>query len=507
MKTITNYNKYNVLPIIKTIKYKAIDPALLYEGLAQMFEYSFILENIRFKEKIFSFIGIIPEKIIKFEKDKYDHFSLIIQAHTSSNQYLIDQEPIEYLKKELNYIKGPILPNIPDFYCSFVGYFGYEMIDFWEDIYHKNKGKKIKYGDLPLTTMILPKVSLIIDHSERLIHVVNCVYLTKDKNFQKELLEANFEITQMEKNIKLLLDSFEKEKDSNFIFINSSNYTSVENLIFHTKKNEFLDKVCKAKDYINSGDAFQIVLSQKFSIELTSNSFEIYKALRIMNPSPYMFYINTPEVQIFGTSPEMLVKVEQNKVITRPLAGTKARNKNLEKDLQVEKELLNDEKEKAEHIMLVDLARNDLGRVCIEKSVKVTKLFGIEKYSHVMHIYSQVEGIKKETISSLDVLKRVFPAGTVSGAPKIRAIEIINELEDEPREIYAGAIGYVDHNGNLDTSIAIRTIVCKKNKAIIQAGAGIVSYSDPEKEYYETLNKAKALFKAIGITEEAFNNF
>ncbi|HPZ29781.1 MAG TPA: anthranilate synthase component I family protein, partial [Defluviitoga sp.] len=312
---------------------------------------------------------------------------------------------------------------------------------------------------------------------------------------------AQSEIDNLKENIIEIL----KIQDSKDTTSDEQSYSKRQypplNITYHTKKEDFLEQVKKAIEQINSSGAFQIVLSQKFSTHIESNPFEIYEVLRAINPSPYMFYLNFPEAKILGCSPEMLVKVERGEVISRPLAGTRTRGQKAEEDTDLEQELLNDEKEKAEHVMLVDLTRNDLGKVCKRGSVKVTQLFGIEKYSHVMHIYSQVEGVKREDVGLLEILKSVFPAGTVSGAPKIKAIELIEILEAEPREVYAGSIGYITPDGDLDAAIAIRTIVCKGSEAFIQSGAGIVSYSIPEKEYEETLNKAKAMFKAIEIAE------
>ncbi|HAF50146.1 MAG TPA: anthranilate synthase component I, partial [Synergistaceae bacterium] len=258
-----------------------------------------------------------------------------------------------------------------------------------------------------------------------------------------------------------------------------------------------------AKEYIAAGDAFQIVLSQRFYIPTDIPSLDIYETLREGNPSPYLFFFDFDGVEVFGSSPEVLVKVEKDKVITRPLAGTRPRGSSEAADIRLCEELLADEKELAEHVMLIDLARNDLGRVCEAGSVRVTEALGVERYSRVMHIVSQVEGIKRSGISPLEVLKHTFPAGTVSGAPKIRAMELIDELEGAPRGPYAGAVGYVDYQGNMDMSIAIRTFFKVEGKLYLQAGAGIVSDSVPEREYEETLNKARALFEAVKKAKKA----
>jgi anthranilate synthase component 1 len=258
----------------------------------------------------------------------------------------------------------------------------------------------------------------------------------------------------------------------------------------------------KAKEHIKAGDIFQIVLSQKFSIANDLPPFKIYRALRSVNPSPYSFYLNFPEIRIIGSSPEVLVRVRDQRVMTRPLAGTSRRGKDSKEDQELKMDLLNDEKEKAEHTMLLDLGRNDLSRIAAPGSVEVTELMEVEFYSKVMHIVSQVEADLKQGLDSLDVLKAVFPAGTVSGAPKIKAIELIDGLEKEARGVYAGTVAYLSFNGNLDSCITIRTFSLVEGRLNLQVGAGIVADSDPIKEYQETLNKGRALFEALEVVRE-----
>ena len=264
----------------------------------------------------------------------------------------------------------------------------------------------------------------------------------------------------------------------------------------------FRKAVLKAKRYIKAGDIFQVVLSQAFRTPLTAQPFDVYRALRSVNPSPYMFYLNGGDFQLIGSSPEVHVRYEEGKATLRPIAGTRARGASEAADRKMEKELLNDKKECAEHLMLVDLGRNDLGRVCEYKSVHVPEFMVIERYSHVMHIVSLVEGKLKKDKNAFDLLRATFPAGTVSGAPKVRAMQIIDEMENQKRGFYAGVVGYFSFSGNLDSCIAIRTILVKDKTALVQAGAGIVADSDPDKEYLETVHKAKALMKAIEIAEQ-----
>ncbi|KUK83992.1 MAG: Anthranilate synthase [Petrotoga mobilis] len=477
----------SILPIIEKISLENFDPTVIYKKIALNNPYSFILENLSINEKKYSLIGITPLKVVKL--------SYIVKNKTKLNfiekgKTFFDESTdyISFLKEQLKSIQYERILNIPDLFASFVGYFSYEIISVWEDIYHNEMDKDLKHGDLPLSILVFPRISLILDQSEKVGYLVNVVDSGSEEDIEGRISLAKHENHQILKDLKKTPTQKKEEKNNDQVKLRIKH---------HTSKEEFIEKVEKTKNYINAGEAFQIVLSQRFSCKITQHPFEIYENLRRINPSPYMFYLNYPEATLIGSSPEMLVKVEGQRVITRPLAGTRKRGGTPKADEAIEKELLSDEKERAEHIMLVDLARNDLGRVCKEGSVKVTKFFGIEKYSHVMHIYSQVEGLKKDYLNSLDVLKSLFPAGTVSGAPKIRAIEIIDELEDEPREIYAGVVGYIDTKGNLDTSIAIRTMVCKENEVRIQAGAGIVSYSIGENEYYETVNKAMAMFKSL----------
>jgi anthranilate synthase component 1 len=270
------------------------------------------------------------------------------------------------------------------------------------------------------------------------------------------------------------------------------------------EKNDYIDAVKKAKEYIAAGDIFQVVLAQRFEVDLKTPPFEIYRALRIVNPSPYMYYLKMPEATIVGSSPELLVKIQGQEVSYRPIAGTRPRGSNDLEDERLAQELLADEKERAEHIMLVDLGRNDLGRVCKYGTVRAEDLMFVERYSHVMHLVSALRGQLPENVDRLDTLMACFPAGTVSGAPKVRAMEIIDELEPTRRGVYSGAILYLDFSNNLDSCIAIRTLVVKGNTGYIQAGGGIVADSTPEGEYMETVNKSRALIRAIQLAQKGF---
>ena len=298
-------------------------------------------------------------------------------------------------------------------------------------------------------------------------------------------------------DIKSQIKSMMYQAKVKSIILKKKNVKKKVNVKSNTTKLEFINMVNKAKKYIKKGDIFQVVLSQRFEAKLTKEPLDIYKKLRITNPSPFMFYFNFKDFQIIGASPEILVRLRNNTITVRPIAGTRPRGKTKKQDNYYAKDLLKDQKELAEHLMLLDLGRNDVGKVSKINSVKVTEKFSIEKYSHVMHIVSNVEGIHNKNLSKLNSLLAGFPAGTVSGAPKIRAMEIIDELEKSKRKVYAGGIGYFSANGDFDTCIALRTAISKRNKFYVQAGAGIVADSKPNNEYEETINKAKALINAL----------
>jgi len=476
--------KYNMIPVFEEIIVDTETPISLYKRLALDTDYSYLLESV--KEGRYSFIGLSPERIIKAYQN-----GLIIEEKGQEKLYK-DRDLVKYLKEYLSVFQVQENDNLPPFSGGFVGYFSYEIIDQWEELYHDQPEKKIKYSKTPLSILVLSRIVIAYDHRCNTVKIINNIKLDKDLSItQKKRLyqEGKKEIEDIIKRIKNNKGIYRKEKNES--------KTGVGELTSNTGKQEFSAMVKRAREHIKAGDVFQLVLSQIFSIENKTSPFQIFRALRSINPSPYLFYLNFPEVKLIGSSPEVLVKVEGKRVITRPLAGTRPRGKSRQDDIRLKNELMTDEKECAEHIMLVDLGRNDLGRICQTGSVEVTELMGVEYYSQVMHLVSQVEGDLKEGLDSLDVLRSVFPAGTVSGAPKIKAMELINELEKEPRGPYAGAVGYLSFNGNLDTCITIRTYIIQDEKLSIQVGAGIVADSVPEREYEETLNKARALFKAF----------
>ena len=439
---------------------------------------SFIFESVE-KGKIkgrYTIFGKNPDKIWEFNNKN----SYIIQ---NNRKVKLKEKPeilIEQIIEEFKFNTPKNLPKI----CSLLsGYFSYDSIRYIEKIPNNCKDDL----KLPDVRLLRPRTLIIHDNLKKEIFYIQNIF--KDEkilNYQKKYDEVKSNLFQ------LLIQSSFKSIDYK-VTLNSKNFYVKSN----TSKKRFISMVNKAKKYIKLGDIFQVVLSQRFEAKLTKKPIEIYKKLRITNPSPFMFYFNFSDFQIIGASPEILVRLRNNEITIRPIAGTRPRGKTKKEDLFYEKDLIKDKKELSEHLMLLDLGRNDTGKVSKINSVKVTESFIIEKYSHVMHIVSNVIGKYNKKFSKFKSLLAGFPAGTVSGAPKIRAMEIIDELEKTKRKVYAGGIGYFSANGEFDTCIALRTAIAKKNKFYVQAGAGIVADSKPEKEYQETVNKAKALINAL----------
>ena len=386
---------------------------------------------------------------------------------------------IEKIIEEFKFKTPSSLPPI----CSLIsGYFSYDSIRYIEKIPNKCKDDL----KLPDVRLLRPRTLVIHDNlKKKIFYIINVFNDEKITNYKKRYLEIESEINDL-----LIHASLMKKKKFNNTKINIK-------IKSNTSKNKFLRMVNKAKNYIKIGDIFQVVLSQRFEANLSKKPLEIYKKLRITNPSPFMYFFNFEDFQIIGASPEILVRLRDNKITVRPIAGTRPRGKNKKEDNFFAKDLLKDKKELSEHLMLLDLGRNDAGKVSKIGTIKITESFMIEKYSHVMHIVSNVMGIYNKKFSKFKSLLAGFPAGTVSGAPKIRAMEIIDELETTRRKVYAGGIGYFSANGEFDTCIALRTAVAKNKKFYVQAGAGIVADSKPIKEYEETVNKAKALMNAL----------
>ena len=440
---------------------------------------SFIFESVE-KRKIrgrYTIIGADPDKIWEFNKKKI----YIIKNNKKST---LKYSPYPFLRKLIENFNFPLPKNLPPLCSLLVGYFSYDIIRYIEKVPNRCSDD-LKIPDIRL---MRPKTIIIHDNLLKKIYfIINCFADEKINNYQK-YYSKQIQNIQFLKNLTFNHGYQEiiKKTDNKKIKVKSN-----------ISKSRFKKIVLKAKQYIKKGDIFQVVLSQRFECKLTKNPLEIYKKLRLTNPSPFMFFFNFNDFQIIGSSPEILVRLRKNKITVRPIAGTRPRGANPRMDAFYKKQLLNDKKELSEHLMLLDLGRNDVGKVSKINSVKVTEKFRIEKYSHVMHIVSNVEGNFDKKQSLLDTMLAGFPAGTVTGAPKIRAMEIIDELEKSKRKMYAGSIGYFSANKNFDTCIALRTALIKNNKFYIQSGAGIVADSIPEKEYLETVNKAKALINSL----------
>ena len=439
---------------------------------------SFIFESVE-KGKIkgrYTIFGKNPDKIWEFNKNS----SFLI---TNKKKIKLKQKPAKLIEDIIENFKFKIPAGLPPISSLISGYFSYDSIRYVENIPNNCKDDL----NIPDVRLLRPRILIIYDNlKKKIFYICNVFNDEKISNYEKKFEEIKTELS------KLLSQSILR-KNTNLI-LKSNKTIKVKS---NTSKNKFLSMVNKAKKYIKLGDIFQVVLSQRFEAKLTKKPLEIYKKLRITNPSPFMFYFNFSDFQIIGASPEILVRLRDNNITVRPIAGTRPRGKTLAQDKFYEKDLLKDKKELSEHLMLLDLGRNDAGKVSKINSVKVTESFVIERYSHVMHIVSNVIGKYNNKFSKFKSLLAGFPAGTVSGAPKIRAMEIIDELEKTKRKVYAGGIGYFSANGEFDTCIALRTAVAKRNKFYVQAGAGIVADSKPINEYKETINKAKALINAL----------
>ncbi|MEO5356753.1 MAG: anthranilate synthase component I [Nitrospirae bacterium YQR-1] len=472
----------NLIPVYTEILADTETPVSAYLKLCG--PNTFLLESVMGGEKWarYSFLGIAPKKTMKFRGNEVE-----ITCDGKSTQKMV-VDPIEVLREELSQYTAVKTHGLPRFYGGLVGYIGYECVQFFESVPIREKPSL----GLPDSMFMLMDTIVIFDNLRQAIKVVANASLI-GKTAEDSYKEAIGKISAIVELLKKPVANRTLSIDNNSINANDSDsYKSS-----FTEKGQFFEAVEKSKEYIRAGDAFQIVVSQRFESDIEIEAFDVYRCLRVINPSPYMFYLNFGDTQIVGSSPEILVRVEEGKITLRPIAGTRRRGRSEDEDLALEVELKGDPKERAEHIMLVDLGRNDVGRVAVVGTVKVTELMDVERYSHVMHIVSNVEGTLREGLDSFDVLRACFPAGTVTGAPKVRAMEIIDELEPVMRGPYAGAVGYFGFSGSMDTCITIRTILITEGKVFVQAGAGIVADSVAENEYEETVNKAKGMFRAV----------
>jgi anthranilate synthase component 1 len=471
---------YNLIPVYEVIAADLLTPVLAYLKIREKGSQSFLLESVEGSASMarYSFIGKNPEKIIKNKK-----MHLIERKNGSTAEF--NESIFNHIRKELKKYKQYKPENIPDFTGGIVGYLGYKNISLVERTINFLSEDSNEFDSI----FGIYNTVLAFDHYKHQIILISNANLVENSNPEIAYYNAKTEL-------KKLRDELKKPVDYSTDFILSNKITEAFD------DSEFFAQVESGKNHISEGDIFQIVLSKRFSSSYKGDPLNVYRALRIINPSPYMYYLEFDnDFKIIGTSPEDLVKVKNRKVQVLPIAGTRRRGKNYEDEKHLEKNLLNDPKELAEHTMLVDLGRNDLGRVCKYGSVKVTESMKIQKYSHVMHLVSKVEGELSDDKDSIDALTSCFPAGTVTGAPKIRAIQLIDKFEKNSRNVYAGAVGYFDFSGNLDMCIAIRTLFAKGNTIYWQAGAGIVADSKPELEAKEIKNKSAAMINALKYAE------
>lgn len=450
--------------------------------------YAFLLESVEGSQKLarYSFLGGRPLLVISTAPDG------VTEVRAKGVVQRRRENPLEIAREVLSpyrAVDDPVLrATLPRFTGGVLGYFGYDLVRWWENLPNRPP------DDLgcPVMELVLVDTVLAFDHLTNRIRVITHAF-TEEDDLHTTYRRA---VERVEGMAERLSRPYGTEGEGSRDAERSRDVAIEANM----GREEFLSKVGVAKEYIAAGDIFQVILSQRFRASpIPADPFDLYRALRTINPSPYMFYLDFPAVKLVGASPEMLVRVEGDAVEMRPIAGTRPRGNTPEEDSGLAEDLLQDEKERAEHIMLVDLTRNDLGRISRYGSVSVNELMTIERYSHVMHLVSTVSGRLSAGRDAFDVLRAVFPHGTVTGAPKVRAMEIIDELEPNARGPYAGAVGYVDFRGNMDTAITIRTILVKGGSAYVQAGAGIVADSIPEREYEETVNKARALLRAIEL--------
>lgn len=488
-----NYDKFKsmalnheVVPVYQAVLADLITPIGAYLRLQNTATHCFLFESvIKGNRSRYSFLGRNPSKIFTYSKG-------VTTIQKSNEEPInVDGNFLDILREEKSKFQVAPLDGYPNFTGGFVGYMGYETVNFFEDIpVHLSSHE----NGIEIPDSIFMKMDdlMVFDHSKNQAIVFTNVRIeSKDEAYLKNLFEqAHAKIDQFGMSLHL---------DIEYQLPIKSQRSKMSS---NTTQSTFVESVHKAKNAIQEGDIFQLVLSQKFHRKTLADGCSIYRALRTINPSPYMFHIKFSKFEIMGASPEVLVKVEDNEMEVRPIAGTRKRGKSDEEDQRLAQDLLNDEKELAEHLMLVDLGRNDVGKVSQFSSVKVPEYMQIEKYSHVMHIVSQVKGTLKPSVDVWDALFAGFPAGTTSGAPKIKAMQLINQLEPCRRGIYSGAVGYLDGRNELNTCIAIRTLWKKGPDVYFQAGAGIVHDSDPIKEYEETVNKAQAIMQAIDLAED-----
>jgi anthranilate synthase component 1 len=470
----------NLVPVYDAFTADLLTPVGAYLRLSRKARYACLLESVEGGEKLarYTFVGANPVEVFR-----YVNGACVLEGE--SRLSWTQSNPLDFLRNRLERYRPVRVPGLPPLVGGAIGYFGYDMVRLFENIPAASR------DDLRMDDAVLMfYLGLVVfDHVRRRVSIVRNVFTDGPGSLRAKYQAAVREIRETRSQLDASLDGARRKTPRRAPLRVTSNMT----------RRQYLAAVRKAKRYIRAGDIFQVVISQRFSARTSADPFEIYRALRVLNPSPYMYFLKLDTTAIVGSSPEMLVKVQDREASYRPIAGTRPRGRDPREDDALAAELAADPKERAEHIMLVDLGRNDLGRVSEYGSVRVERLEFIERYSHVMHLVSSLRGKLSPGVDCLAALAACFPAGTVSGAPKVRAMEIIDELEPTRRGIYAGAILYLDFSGNLDSCIAIRTMVVKNGVACVQAGGGLVADSVPEREYQETVNKARALIAALDV--------
>ncbi|MFN2189283.1 MAG: anthranilate synthase component I [Candidatus Promineifilaceae bacterium] len=486
----------NLIPVVRTFPADLETPVTVYIKLMEELGPSFLLESVEGGEQVgrYSFVGIQPSGKISLNGVEIE---VSKNGETVRRELTPGEDILGALKHELKqYIPAP-LSGLPRFSGGAVGYLGYDVVRYFEDL--PTTAKQVL--DIPDAIFLLADTLVVFDHARHRLMILANAFLGSNTERDTELayFDAVQRIERVSERLLRPLPSVPQRRWRPGAIAQNGNQ-----LEQNRDQASYENMVAEAKEHIKAGDIFQVVLSQRLSRTTDAHPFAVYRALRMLNPSPYMFYFDFAEegFQVIGASPEMHVRFEDGVASLRPIAGTRWRGKTEEEDRALVEELLADEKERAEHVMLVDLGRNDVGRVCNYGTVTVKEMMSIEKYSHVMHIVSQVEGELRSDQDAFDLLRATFPAGTVSGAPKVRAMEIIEDLEGERRGLYAGAVGYFSHDGSMDTCIAIRTMLIKDDQVYIQAGSGIVADSDPVREYQECMNKARALSVAVEQAEQ-----
>jgi anthranilate synthase component 1 len=493
-ETFKNLSKEgNLIPVYREIFSDMLTPVGAFRKISRGSKYAYLLESVEGGERWsrYTFLGADPSIVIKTAGRKG-----VKITPAGEEEFEVKGDPLDEIKQVMSEYKPAGTEDMPPFFGGAVGHIGYDTVRFFEKLPEISKTD----SEMPDVVMMITDSLVIFDNARQTIKIVVNAHVSgdgPDKVYDAAVAKINELVKKLESADASVAESADEEtpaKGGGLVY--ESN----------TEKEKFKESVDKCKKYIREGDIFQVVLAQRLSIKLKVPAFEVYRALRTVNPSPYMYYLKLDEWEVVGASPEILSRVEGRKVTLRPIAGTRPRGETQAEDRELEKELLADKKELAEHIMLVDLGRNDVGRVASGGSVHVTDLMSIERYSHVMHICSTVEGELADGKDCYDVVRATFPAGTLSGAPKIRAMEIIEELEPTRRGLYGGAVGYFGFSGSMDSAIAIRTLAVKAGTAYLGIGAGIVADSDPEKEWEETMNKGRALLRAIETADKFFSD-